>query len=268
MARLVSAHDDFTTGLRIFRETGNRYFEGFGLVGLGMACRDLGRLHEAAVHLERAIGLDAELSRWDNSSAVRILGGVYWELGRLADGLHLLRPAVASAERAGYRDSRAMMLDALAKISLELGRHQEGLEQAERALAMVRDTKRHWIQAGIETRFKRAEADSLLSLSLTHLHLGQHDEARTHAEQALRLAHRPDEARTLMALARIHRKTDGAAAELMRQQAWDIEKPQVRGELGQARLDFKIFRTLPSSRSGPSPGAPCRASAPWSHAPA
>jgi t-SNARE complex subunit (syntaxin) len=34
--------------------------------------------------------------------------------------------------------------------------------------------------------------------------------------------HRPGEARTLLALARAHRKTDGAAAELMRQQAWDI----------------------------------------------
>ncbi|MET7356099.1 hypothetical protein, partial [Streptomyces mirabilis] len=36
MARLDSAHDDFTAGLRIFRETGHRYFEGFGVVGLGV----------------------------------------------------------------------------------------------------------------------------------------------------------------------------------------------------------------------------------------
>ena len=34
--------------------------------------------------------------------------------------------------------------------------------------------------------------------------------------------HRPGEARTLMALARAHQKADGAAAELMRQQARDI----------------------------------------------
>ncbi|NEB40781.1 tetratricopeptide repeat protein [Streptomyces sp. SID14515] len=217
MAQLDSAHSDFTTGLRIFHETGNHSFDGFGLVGLGMVCRDLGRLPEAAVHLEQAVGLDAELSRWNNSSALQILGVVYWELGRFADGLDLLRPAVASAERVGYRDSRAMMLDALARINLELGHREEGLEQAERALAMVGDAKRHWLQAGIlstvaaahrdlnhadralragtqalalarETRFKRAEADSLLSLSRTHQHLGRHNEARTHAEQALRLA--------------------------------------------------------------------------------
>ncbi|MFD9007269.1 hypothetical protein ACFV0T_41150 [Streptomyces sp. NPDC059582] len=34
--------------------------------------------------------------------------------------------------------------------------------------------------------------------------------------------HRLGEARTLMALARAHRKTDSAAAELLRQQARDI----------------------------------------------
>ncbi|MEU0815213.1 AfsR/SARP family transcriptional regulator [Streptomyces mirabilis] len=295
MARLESAHDDFTAGLRIFRETGHRYFEGFGVVGLGMACRDLGRLHEAADHLERAVGLETEVSWWDASSALQILGGVYWELGRLTDGLDLLGPEVASDKRAGYRDGHAMMLGAIAKINVELGRHSEGLEQAERAFALVEDTKRHWVQSGIlntvaatrrrlvqldralqageqalalarEARFRRAEADSLLCLSLTYKEMGRYDEARAHAEQALALArdhsfrvvegqaltalgetaeaeeahdtavefgqealavhretgHRPGEARTLLALARAHRKTDGATAELMRQQAWDI----------------------------------------------
>ncbi|MDV7220134.1 AfsR/SARP family transcriptional regulator [Streptomyces prunicolor] len=291
MARLESAHDDFTVGLRIFRETGNRYFEGFGMVGLGLACRDLGRLHEAADHLERAVGL--EVGSWDADSALQILGGVYWELGRLTDGLDLLGPEVASGKRAAYRDGRqAMMLDAIAKINVELGRHGEGLEQAERALTMVEGTKRLWVQSGIlntvaaalrrliqldralqageqalalarEARFRRAEADSLICLSLTYKETGRYDEARSHAEQALTLArdhsfrvvegqalttlcgtaeaeaahgtaielgqealavhretgHRLGEARTLMALARAHRKTDIAAAELMRRQA-------------------------------------------------
>ncbi|WP_405471461.1 AfsR/SARP family transcriptional regulator [Streptomyces canus] len=217
MARLDSAHDDFTAGLRIFRETGNLYFEGFGMVGLGMACRDLGRLHEAADHLERAVGLEAEVSWWDAGSALQLLGGVYWELGRLTDGLDLLGPEVTSDKRAGYRDGRAMMLDAIAKINIELGRHGEGLEQAERAFALVEDTKRHWVQSGIlntiaaarrrlvhldralqageqalalarEARFRRAEADSLICLSLTYREAGRYDEARTHAEQALALA--------------------------------------------------------------------------------
>lgn len=217
MARLDSAHDDFTAGMRIFRETGNRYFEGFGMVGLGMACRDLGRLHEAADHLERAVGLEAEASWWDAGSALQLLGGVYWELGRLTDGLDLLGPEVTSDKRAGYRDGRAMMLDAIAKINIELGRHGEGLEQAERAFALVEDTKRHWVQSGIlntiaaahrrlvqldralqageqalalarEARFRRAEADSLLCVSLTYKEMGRYDEARAHAEQALALA--------------------------------------------------------------------------------
>jgi DNA-binding SARP family transcriptional activator len=292
MARLVSAHDDLRAGLRIFREIGNRHFDGFGTVGLAMACWDLGRLHEAVAHLELTLRRSAELSSWDDSLALQILGRVYWELGRFADGLDVLGPAVTFDKRAGYRDGRAMMLDAIAKINVELGRHDEGLEQAERALTMVKDARRNSIQAAIlnttatahrrlghpdralradeqalalarKATLKRAEADTLLSLSLTHQHLGRQDEARTHAEHALHLArahsfrvvegqaltalsetaesegahatavelgqealavhrdtgHRPGEARTLMTLARAHRKTDGAAAELMRQQA-------------------------------------------------
>ncbi|MFD5017241.1 AfsR/SARP family transcriptional regulator [Streptomyces chartreusis] len=217
MARLDAAHDDLNIGLRIFREAGNRNFEGFGMVGLGMTCRDLGRLHEAADHLERAVGLEAELTWWDAGASLQALGGVYWELGRFTDGLNLLGPEVASSKRAGYRNGHAMMLDAMAKIHLELGCHEEALTQAEQAFAIVKDTKRYWVQSGIlntiatahrrlarldralqtneqalalarEARFKRAEADSLLSLALTHKERGNIDEARSHAEAALTLA--------------------------------------------------------------------------------
>ncbi|MGW1466698.1 BTAD domain-containing putative transcriptional regulator [Streptomyces sp. NPDC002308] len=292
MARLSSAYDDVTTALRLVHAAGNPHFEGFGLVGLGMVCRELGRLREAAGHLESALALDEEHTRWDDGPAIQVLGGVYWELGRLTDGLDLLGPAVVSDKRAGYRDGRMMMLNCLAKISVELGRHEEGLEQAERTLAMVGDTKRYWIMPGIlntiaaahrglarpdralradrealalarGAAFSRGEADTFVSLSVTHQHLGRHDEARAHAEQALSLArahsflvvegqaltalagtaeserdhataaelaeqalsvhretgHRLGEARTLMVLARVRRRTDSAAAELFSRQA-------------------------------------------------
>ncbi|MGW7722737.1 AfsR/SARP family transcriptional regulator [Streptomyces canus] len=268
MARLDSAYDDLTTGLRLFSAVGNPHFEGFGLVGLGMACRDLGRLREAADHLERALGLDAERSRWDNGPAVQVLGGVYWELGRLAEGLDLLGPGVTSDERGGYRDGRAMMLAAAAKIYLELGRHQEGLALAERALAMDRDTKRYWIQPGIlntvaaahrklgppdealradrqalalarEAGFSRAEADTLVSLALTHQLLGRLDEARAHAEEALRLARahsfRVVEGQALTALSETAESgQDRATAVALAEQALTVHR-ETGHRLGEAR---------------------------------
>ncbi|MFJ9657300.1 AfsR/SARP family transcriptional regulator [Streptomyces griseoflavus] len=217
MALLDRARDDFTVGLRSFRETGPRDYEGFGLTGLGMTCRDLGRLHEAAGHLERAVRLSAGLNRWNSSSALQIPGEVYRELGRFTDALDLIGPAVGREKGASHRDGRAMMLDTVAKISIDLGRPEEGLEQAERALTLVRETKRYWIQASIlnavaaahrqlarpdralqadeqalalarKAMFKRAEADTLLSLGVTHHHLGRRPEARTHAEHALHVA--------------------------------------------------------------------------------
>ncbi|XUL89240.1 ATP-binding protein [Streptomyces galilaeus] len=276
MARLDSAYDDFTAGLRIFREIGHRYFEGFGVVGLGMACRDLGRLHEAAEHLERAVHLEAEVSWWDANSALQILGGVYWELGRLTDGLDLLGPEVASDKRAGYRDGRAMMFDAIAKINVELGRHGEGLEQAERAFALVEDTKRHWVQSGIlntvaaarrglvqldralqageqalalarESRFRRAEADSLIGLSLTYQQAGRYDEARAHAEQALGVARahsfRVVEGQALTALceAAEAQEAHGTAVELG-QEALAVHR-ETGHRLGEARTLMALART-------------------------
>ncbi|WP_371598812.1 BTAD domain-containing putative transcriptional regulator [Streptomyces sp. NBC_00564] len=275
MARLDSAHDDFTAGLRIFRETGHRYFEGFGMIGLGMACRDLGRLHEAADHLERAVSLAAEVSWWDSYSAVQILGGVYWELGRLTDGLDLLGPEVASDKRAGYRNGHAMMFNAIAKINVELGRHGEGLEQAERAFALVQDTKRHWVQSSIlntiaaarrrlsqldralqageqalalarEARFRRAEADSLVCLSLTHKETGRYNEARAHAEQALALARdhsfRVVEGQALTALCETAEAEEahGTAVELG-QEALAVHR-ETGHRLGEARTLMALAR--------------------------
>ncbi|MFC5851755.1 BTAD domain-containing putative transcriptional regulator [Streptomyces chlorus] len=311
MARLDSAYERLTAGLRLTRETRNRSFEAFGLLGLGMVSRDLGRLREAADHLELVIRRNVEIGWWDDSLALQFLGWVYWELGRLADGLDLLGPKVAADGTGGYRNGRAMMFDAVAKINIELGRHDEALAQAERAFAMVKAPGRPWIQSGIlntvaaahrslahfdrsleadtqalalarKARLKRAEADSILGLSLTHRRLGRHHEARHSAEEALRLAraygfrvvvgqaltvlcgtaeseseyatavtlghealtthretgHRLGEARTLVALARALRKTDGAAAELMRQQALNIFSEVGMPEEGYKDLDW------------------------------
>lgn len=294
MARLDSAHEHVTTGMRIAREAKNPYLETLGLLVTGLTSRDLGRLHEAAEQLELAISRSKWISWWDDGLALQNLGWVYWELGRLADGLDILAPKV-TAGTDGNRNARAAVLDAVAKINITLGRHDEALEQAMRAFAKAQDKGRRWIQASIlntvaaahrelahfdramrlgsqalalarESRYARPEADGLLGLSLTLKAMGRNDEARAHAEQALALArarsfrvvegqaltalcdiaaseeahatavelgrealtihretgHRPGEARTLLALARAHRRTDGTAAELMRQQAWDI----------------------------------------------
>ncbi|WP_372346180.1 BTAD domain-containing putative transcriptional regulator [Streptomyces sp. KL116D] len=216
-ARLERAHEWLTRGVGITDAIGNRYFEAFGLLGLGMAARDLGRLPEAARHLERVISRNTDVSWWDDSLALQILGWVYWELGRFADGLTVLGPKVTADDRGGYRNGRAMMLDAAARIHVDLGRHDEALALTDRAFGMVRDPGRPWIRSGIlntvaaahrsrsrfdaslradtealdlahRARFRRAEADSLMGLARTRLCLGHHRESREAAEEALSLA--------------------------------------------------------------------------------
>ncbi|MER5941329.1 BTAD domain-containing putative transcriptional regulator [Streptomyces sp. NPDC001928] len=217
MARLRSSHEHVTAGLRLTRAAGNRHLEALGLVVLGVTCRDLGRLSEAAVHLESAISRNQEVGWNGNGLVLPNLGWVYWELGRLTDGLETLAPWVTPSRRGGHRSDSAMMLNLVARINIELGHDEEALEQAERALAMGKGRARRWIQAGIldtiagahrrlgsldrsmragsqavalarEAGYRRIEAECVLGLSLVQQQMGRYDDARAHAEQALTLA--------------------------------------------------------------------------------
>ncbi|MFE0255398.1 BTAD domain-containing putative transcriptional regulator [Streptomyces sp. NPDC059010] len=288
MGRLDSAYEHATDGLRINREAGIDYAETFGLIILGMTCRDLGRLHEAAGHLELAIRRNEGAGWFDDSLALQILGSVYWELGRLADGLDILGPQAAADERSGYRNGRAMMLDAVAKIHVDLGRYDEALIQAERALDMVRSSGRPWIQATLlntvaaahrasahadrslrthgqalalarEVRHRRTEADSLLGLSLTYQHLGRHDEARGHAEEALGLARDHSfgvvegQALTVLCAAADSEGAHAKAVELGRQALSSHRHTGHR--LGEARTLLTLGRALRNNGQDPAAAA-------------
>ncbi|WP_329117542.1 AfsR/SARP family transcriptional regulator [Streptomyces sp. NBC_01465] len=282
-ARLDRAYERLTAGLRITDEIGNRYFEAFGLLGLGMTARDLGRLHEAAGHLELVISRNAKVSWWDDSLALQVLGGVYWELGRLADGLYVLGPKVTADDGGGYRSGRAMMLDAAAKIKVELGRHEEALALTERACDMFGDPERPWIHSGIlntvasahrslsrfdtslqadqealalarTSRSRRAEADSLLGLALTHERLGRPEDARRPADEALRLARaygfRVVEGQALTVLSAVALSESAYAKAVTLGEASLTAHRETGHRLGEARALTVLARAL-----GPSDGA-------------
>ncbi|MGW6709666.1 AfsR/SARP family transcriptional regulator [Streptomyces sp. NPDC054956] len=287
LARLDDAHEHLDTGVRMIRGTGNLHLEALGLVGLGVTCRDLGRLHEAAAHLELAITRNGQIGWQDDSLALQNLGGVYWELGRLAEGLEVLAPQTAADGRRGYRNGRAMMLDAVAKINIELGRDREALEQAERALAMVEEVGRRWIQAGIlgtvaaaqrklgrldaalatgtralslaaEVRNSRTEMDCLLGLATTHRLLGRGAEARRHAERALGLARERSfhvvEGQALTALCEVAASESSHAAALaFGREALPIHR-RTGHRLGEARTLAALARALHAS-GGPDAAA-------------
>ncbi|NUT25468.1 MAG: tetratricopeptide repeat protein, partial [Streptomyces sp.] len=288
MARLDSAYEHAIVGLRINREAGIDYADTFGLIILGMTCRDLGRLHEAADHLELAISRNEGVVWFDDSLALQILGSVYWELGRLADGLDALGPRAAADERSAYRNGRAMMLDAVAKIHIELGHHDEALIQAERAWDMVKAPGRPWIQATIlntvasahrarahadrsirthrqalalarEVGHRRTEADSLLGLSLTYQHLGRHEEARGQAEEALGLARDHSfgvvegQALTVLCAAAESEGAHAKAVELGRQALSNHRRTGHR--LGEARTLLILGRALRNNDEDPAEAA-------------
>ncbi|MFI7007542.1 AfsR/SARP family transcriptional regulator [Streptomyces sp. NPDC050145] len=256
LARLDSAHENTATALRMSRALANPYLETLGLIVTGLACRDLGRLDEAATHLERAVALSDEIKWWDNTLALQNLGWVYWELGRLTDGFEVVTSAGPGEETGTRRHVRAAGLDTAARINLTLGRFHEALDQSTRAYAQAQREGRRWQQASILTTMAaahrelahldrsfqletealavarasghaRPEADSLLGLALTLTEMGRLDEARTHADQALTLAR-----------ARRFRVVEGQALTALCAIAASSDAPPEAIELGEKALSI------------------------------
>ncbi|MFF4519773.1 hypothetical protein ACFY2I_54315, partial [Streptomyces mirabilis] len=109
------------------------------------------------------------------------------------------------------------------------------LQAGEQALALAR-----------ESRFRRAEADSLICLSLTYKEACRYDEARTHAEQALALARdhsfRVVEGQALTALCETAKAEEahGTAVELG-QEALAVHR-ETGHRLGEARTLMALAR--------------------------
>ncbi|MFD7299053.1 BTAD domain-containing putative transcriptional regulator [Streptomyces sp. NPDC059897] len=275
MASLESAYENFSTALDAVRDDEYRQITAFGHLGMGMTCRDLGRLHEAVGHLALAAQQRKWISWWDDSLAVQFLGAVYHELGRYQEGLALLRPSTDHDEQSGYRNGRAMMLDALAKIHVDLGRYDEALREAEQAYGMVHGPGRPWVRATIlntiaaahrglghtdrsigihtralelarEARHRRTEADCILGLALTHERRGAHGEAREHAELTVEIARdhsfRVVEGQALTALCAVARSEgDRAAAERIGHEALAIHR-ETGHRPGEARTRILLGR--------------------------
>ncbi|MGC9537163.1 tetratricopeptide repeat protein [Streptomyces sp. UG1] len=99
-----------------------------------------------------------------------------------------------------------------------------------------------------EARHLRTEADSILGLSLTHMRLGQPDEARRHAEQALSLARDHSfgvvEGQALTAMCELAESEAAyATAVVLGEEALAIHR-RTGHRLGEARTLVALSRTL------------------------
>ena len=144
-------------------------------IGIGFACRWLGRCEEAYTHLGQALDLFAELGdAVGQAEAHNMLGGVLEYQHRLAEALLHNQQALALFRAAGDRRGQAWALNHAGWHHALLGDHHEALAYCEQALALSREVGDH-----------RSEASTLDSLGYAHHHLGNYQQSADYYQQSI-----------------------------------------------------------------------------------
>jgi tetratricopeptide (TPR) repeat protein len=125
----------------------------------------------AALALHRAIG-----DRVNETDTLALLAVCHRDAGDLDTAFDLATATVDRARRLATRVVEARASNALAAVHARVGRHGDAVAGHERALAIAR-----------EVQNPQLEADVLIDLAETHAWHGHTGEARTAAQEALRL---------------------------------------------------------------------------------
>ncbi|MEW9554849.1 BTAD domain-containing putative transcriptional regulator [Nonomuraea sp. NPDC050783] len=148
------------------------------MCNLGDVTYGLGRLHEAARHLDRGIALSRQAGdRGVELECVVLLAAISGDLGRHGEALELGARALAMSHELEDRLLEAAALNALGAVHHDLGRYHEALEHRQRAL-----------DASKQGNNCHPEVVSLIGLATATRSLGRLAEAAAHAERAHAIA--------------------------------------------------------------------------------
>jgi tetratricopeptide (TPR) repeat protein len=146
---------------------GDRVGQAHSNRSIGCACMRLGSFVEARGHLDRAIGLFAEVG--DTAGLARTwlnIAHTFERQGQYDEALSHARKAMVLTEAAGDRAGQASVLNAIGWCHLQLSEYDSALACCQRALRLYR---------ALGDRV--GEADTLDSLGYAHHHLGRYDQA-------------------------------------------------------------------------------------------
>ncbi|MFI7131021.1 BTAD domain-containing putative transcriptional regulator [Nonomuraea sp. NPDC050153] len=202
--------------LRIYESIGDRSRQASSINNLGAMLRNLGKLADAEDCLERAISMAEEIGpRELEVLTLTGLGGVWHEQGRLGDALRILRRALRLGRSAGMAYGQVSALDAIAAVHADTDRHVQALRARREMLDLARQIEDHGYEVLALIGLARAEIglgrpgsdrlraalsqaegighrqgsmEAALALSALAAREGHYQEARVHAESALRLA--------------------------------------------------------------------------------
>jgi tetratricopeptide (TPR) repeat protein len=180
--------------LEITRPCGDEHLQGRALLVLAISCFTLGehvsRTHLAATEAYALLGASDDLPR--QLKALNIRSIVECGSGNIAHGIELLQEGLALAVGAACRSIRVNLLNNLAKCLAESGDLAEALRCVTEAVAIVQEDRADPEKLA-EMRSRLATLHGAIGEDLEKL--GQHSEAATHREAAVRLLPELDETR-------------------------------------------------------------------------
>jgi len=135
------ANKNFEKALALAREIAYRRGEPYPLSGTGDVLFAQGNTGEARKHYEQALALCQEVGDDDFAAQIRVaLAALALQEKRLDDAEKLARAAAANFDKTNSAGSGAWAHGVLAKVLLAVGKQEEAKSEAERALALSRET--------------------------------------------------------------------------------------------------------------------------------
>jgi DNA-binding SARP family transcriptional activator/tetratricopeptide (TPR) repeat protein len=244
---LRRAADCFTEALEINVRIGNARKHALDLLNLGVVQAVLGRLASAADLFERAVAVGAEEDSPSTAGMlVQCLGNTRRYLGDLVEAERQLTGALAMFRAINDQFGEAGVLDSLAGVHADAGRHEHARRVAAEALDLARQTGSRRVESAALNTLGLVQPDpsaalaahgealvvavaaghgaqrmeALIGQALAHVRLRHAEEARRLAGEAMTLArdseHRMLEGQALTALAAAALSAGDAALAITR----------------------------------------------------
>ncbi len=161
--------------LGLWRELGDRQWEGDTLRSIGGNHGKLSRYDKAAEYYERALAIRRERKdRRGEAASLSDLGAAYEALSRFDKSLEYFQQALAINQEFKNRREEGVSLAWVGWLNYRLRRNDKAIEYSQQALAIAREVKNH-----------SNEAEAINGLTSTYTALLQFDKAIEYGEQYL-----------------------------------------------------------------------------------
>jgi CHAT domain-containing protein/Tfp pilus assembly protein PilF len=178
----------YEEALLIFREIGDKPFEGLSLYHIGIVYFYFGEFQKSLDNYEQGL----TIAQQTGDTVVEVLningiGGVYDKLGKYQKSLENYQKSLKIAKNNNYKSAESVALNNIADIYRRFGKYQEALELYQQSLTALRLYQQS-LTIAKEAGSQKGEATIFMNIGSLYGNQGKHKEALNSYEQALKIA--------------------------------------------------------------------------------